>query len=213
MRSAILLVAVVATLAVLTRGLEHAGTSAFILQHDWIKSYMLYLYFSANSFADRESVITQAIAEAKEHAKKQSLAREANVQAMKKTKLTSGQMVGRLFKKPTKLAQKMGEARLMLEDMVYRAERKLAEIKRKSHTEVQSAEQRADELANELFHKPGTMLTEEETARMYQGSGCVEIREPPKCKDPYVFAVCTIDGSCNNLKTNTLFEASGTDFI
>ena len=214
MQLPILLLTVVATTAVLTQAVPPAGNFDRMLQYLANPSNFFAIFLKhATQFclADRESVITQAIAEAKEHAKKQSLAREANVQAMKTTKLTSGQMVGRLFKKPTKMAQKMGEARLMFEDMVHRAERKMAEIKRKSHAEVQSAEQRADELANELFHKPGTMLTEEETARMLEESGCQEIRERPVCDYPLAWFVRTIDGTCNNVR-NPLFGASATSF-
>ena len=133
------------------------------------------------------------------------------MQAMKNVRLTSGQMVGRLFKKPSKLAQKQGEARLMLEDMVRRAERKLAEAERKSRVGVQSAEARAEELAKELFHKPGSMLSEKETALMAQESGCQQIRKCPVCRDPYVYLIRTIDGTCNNLK-KPLYGASGTAF-
>ena len=160
-------------------------------------------------------MIEQAIAEAKKHAKMQSLSREANLQAMKNgggPRLTSGQVVGRLFKKPTKSATKQGEARLMLEDMVRRAERKLAEAERSSHVGVQSAEARAEELAKELFHKPGTMLTEEEIARMVQESGCADIRPKPRCNaNLYTRFVRTIDGTCNNLQ-NPLYGASETAF-
>ena len=133
------------------------------------------------------------------------------MQAMKNVRLTSGQMVGRLFKKPSKLAQKQGEARLMLEDMVRRAERKLAEAERKSRVGVQSAEARAEELAKELFHKPGSMLSEKEIALMIQESGCQQIRKTPLCCNPYVWYIRTIDGTCNNLK-EPLLGASGTAF-
>ena len=165
------------------------------------------LFFAA---AERESAISQAIADAKAHGKKQSLSRLATAQAQGSSKYTSGQMVGRLFKKPTKQAVKQGEARLMYEDMVYRAERRLAEMNRKS-AQVQSAEARAEELASELFHKPGSQLTEEELARMWQESGCEEIREEPLCNDPARWVFRSIDGTCNNLQ-NPLFGASGTPF-
>ena len=163
--------------------------------------------------ADREALIAEAIAEAKEHGKKESLAREASIQALKngKRRLTSGQMVGRLFKKATKSARLQGEARVMLEDMVYRAEKKLAEAERKAHG-TQGAEARAEELARELFHKPGSMLTEEELNSMIQQTGCVQIRPIPNCNLNILNRIIrTIDGSCNNLN-NPLFGAADTAF-
>ena len=164
-------------------------------------------------FADRDALIAEAIAEAKQHAEEESLAREATLQAMKNGgRLSSSQVVGRLFKKASKSATKQGEARLMLEDMVRRAERKLAEAERNSRVGVQSAEARAEELAKELFHKPGTMLTEEEIARMVQETECVLVRPPPNCNDNLLnFIVRTIDGTCNNLE-NPLYGASDTAF-
>ena len=130
---------------------------------------------------------------------------------MKSGQLSSGQVVGRLFKKPSKLAVKQGEARFMFEDMVHRAERKLAEEQRKSHAQVQSAEARAEELADELFHKPGSKLTEKEIALMFQESGCVTVREEPDCTDPYLWLFRSIDGTCNNLR-EPILGASSTEF-
>ena len=129
---------------------------------------------------------------------------------MQSDQLSSGQMVGKLFKKASKEAVKQGEARLLYEDMVRVAERRLAEINRKSAA-VQSAEARAEELASELFHKPGSQLTEQELARMWQQSGCSDIRKEPDCKFPSVFVFRNIDGTCNNLE-NPLFGASTTPF-
>ncbi len=66
----------------------------------------------------------------------------------------------------------------MFEDIVQRAE--VSEMKRQSHAEVQSAEARAEELASELFHKPGSQLTEEELAQIKKESGCTQ-RETSWC--------------------------------
>ena len=162
-------------------------------------------------FAERKALIAEAIAEAKERGRQQSIAREASIQRMKTAKLTSGQVVGRLFKKSTKSARKQGEARLMLDDMVHRAEKKLAEAER-HNAGIQGAEERAESLAKELFHQPGSMLTSEEIALMTQESGCANIREAPKCfKNLYNIFIRTIDGTCNNFK-NPLFGASETNF-
>ena len=161
---------------------------------------------------EREALIAEAIAEGKEHGRQQSLAREASIQRMKTGQLSSGQMVGRLFKKPTKSARKQGEARVMLDDMVRRAEKKIAEAERHSVGTTQGAEEKAEALAKELFHRPGSMLTSDEIARMTQESGCANVREAPKCfQNLYNIFVRTIDGTCNNFK-NPLFGASETKF-
>ena len=162
-------------------------------------------------FADRDAVIAQAIAEAKEYGRQQSIAREVSIQSMKNGRLTSGQMVGRLFKKATKSARQQGEARVMFEDMVHRAERKLAEAERKT-LGTQSAEDRVEELAKELFHRPGSMLTNEELTLMNQEAGCSNIRPIPVCRYPIAWLYRSIDGTCNNLQ-NPLFGASETPFI
>ena len=95
--------------------------------------------------------------------------------------------------------------------MVRKAERRLSELKRKSSAAVQSAEAKAEELAEELFHKPGSFLSKEELAHLWQESGCAEVREAPDCNFPTVNLFRTIDGTCNNLE-NPLFGASGTPF-
>ena len=129
---------------------------------------------------------------------------------MKNGRLNSGQVVGRLFKKATKSARQQGEARVMFEDMVYRAERKLAEAERKAVGD-QNSEEKAEALAKELFHKPGSMLTAEELAHMNQETNCSNIRPIPSCFDPITWVYRTIDGTCNNLK-KPLFGASDTAF-
>ena len=70
--------------------------------------------------------------------------------------------------------------------MVHKTERKLAELKRKSHASVQSAEARVEELAEELFHKLRGLLTKEEITHLSQESSCLEVREPSICQFPTV---------------------------
>ena len=107
---------------------------------------------------------------------------------------------------------KVGKAQLLYEDMVRRAEKKLSQLKRISHAgKVQSPEAKAEELAQELFHRPGSMLSSDEIAHMWIESGCQELREEPDCNFPTVNLFRTIDGTCNNLE-NPLLGASGTAF-
>ena len=100
----------------------------------------------------------------------------------------------------SKEARRQGEARQLLDNMVRKAERKLAELQRKSHAETQSAEARAEELASELFHQPGSMLTEDEISHMMVESDCVPREaEAPMCFTPTFMKYRTISGVCNNL--------------
>ena len=136
----------------------------------------------------------------------------AKLQSDRKRKLTSTQLLARFFKKGSEKALKTGKAQVLYEDMVRRAEKKLSQLKRTSHaTKMQSAEAKAKELAEELFHRPGSMLTSDEIAHMWIESGCQELREEPDCNFPTVNIFRTIDGTCNNLE-NPLFGASGTAF-
>ena len=146
--------------------------------------------------------------EAKVHAKEREEARKAKTQTASsgRVKVTS-----KHFKQTSKEAQRQGNARELLEDMVHRAEMKLAELQRKSHAEVQSAQARAEELATELFHRPGSMLTKKEIARMMIESSCTA-REAPKCFTPTSQRFRTIDGTCNNLQ-NPFFGAADTALV
>ena len=98
----------------------------------------------------------------------------------------------------------------MLDDMVRRAERKLAEAERQN-AGVQTAEEKAESLAKDLFHRPGSMLTSEEIALMTQESECGSIRETPVCPFPLTYVFRRIDGTCNN-QDNPISGASNTPF-
>ena len=129
-----------------------------------------------------------------------------------KKPVTASDLLNKGFKKPSARAIKQGKARLLMEDMVHRAERKLEEL-RKTKAATASALERAEMLADELYHKPGTLLTEEETAKMYIESECEEERMFNRsCFDiPTVNTFRTIDGVCNNLE-HPLQGASDTAF-
>ena len=150
----------------------------------------------------------EAIVEAKAHSKKREEMRKAEAQAV-----TAGpvRISSKHFKQASKEALRQGEARERFEDMVRRAERKLAEVERKSHTGVQSAEARAEELATELFHRPGSMLKKEEIARMKTESGCTG-RKKPTCVTSTPQDFRTIDGTCNN-QNNPLLGATDTALV
>ena len=164
-------------------------------------------------FTERKQIIAQAIEEVKAEFKAKEEAKKNRVmtQNEKEGKYTSSQLLAKFFKKPSKKAVKIGHAALRYEKMVKTAERKLYENRRKSQASSQSMAAKAESLAQELFHKPGSLLDSKEIAHMWQEAGCLELREPPSCRFPTVNQFRTIDGTCNNLE-NPLFGASGTDF-
>ena len=125
---------------------------------------------------------------------------------------TSMDFLTRAFKKPSKLALKQGKARLLLEDMVKRAERKIEELKR-SQVKSMSTEEKAEQLAEELYHKPGSLLTKDEIAKILIDSECREAIVVPRraCRRTNIGRFRTITGVCNNLRDPTQ-GAAGTAF-
>ena len=149
----------------------------------------------------------EAISEAKLSAQLQ----EESIQALKSKPITFQAVLNRGFKKPSVIAMQQGKARLMMEDMINRAERKLEEMKRKNMAATASDEEKAEVLADELYHRPGTLLSEEEIAKMYLESECVDKRRlEVSCNSiPTVNLFRQIDGTCNNIE-NPLQGASDT---
>ena len=149
--------------------------------------------------------------------KQLAMERQISRTAQTQTASTGRERVSsRHYKHITKEARRQGEARELLEGMVRRAERKLLEEQKKSHAaQVQSAEARAEELATELFHRPGSLLTEEEVAIMVEESGCIprrEFEEVVNCFTPTFTRYRRIDGTCNNLD-NPFLGAADTALV
>ena len=145
------------------------------------------------------------------NAKEEARKNRVQTQNEKEGKYTSSQLLAKFFKKPSEAALKQGKAALKYERMVRTAEKKLYEKRRSGLASSQGLAAKAEALAEELFHKPGALLTSDELAHMWQEAECLEVREPPNCFFPTVNQFRTIDGTCNNLK-NPLFGASGTPF-
>ena len=149
----------------------------------------------------------ESISEAKLSAQLQ----EESIQAIKSKPISFQSVLNRGFKKPSVIAIQQGKARLMMEDMINRAERKLEEMKRKNQAATASDEEKAEILADELYHRPGTLLSEEEIAKMYLESECIDKRRlEVSCNSiPTVNLFRQIDGTCNNIE-NPLQGASDT---
>ena len=172
----------------------------------------LYELFLFLFHTERRVIIQEAITEAKEHAMEKEHARKVKAQTASSG---HGRISSKHYKQMTKEARRQGEARELLEGMVRKAERKLAEQQKQSHAQVQSAEERAEELATELFHKPGSLLTEEEVSYMVEESGCiesVEFEELLNCFTSTFQIYRTIDGTCNNLE-NPFLGAADTALV
>ena len=161
---------------------------------------------------DRQQIIAEAVVEAHAH----TAARVDNNKVVAQTlhegkkKYTTSQLY-KHFKRGSKKAIKIGTAQLQYEDMVKRAERKLSEKMRASMASTQTKKEKATAIAKELFHRPGSMLTQQELVHMWQESGCEDERMAPNCTFPTVLQFRTLDGTCNNLQ-KPLFGASRTNF-
>ena len=157
--------------------------------------------------AERQAIVQEAITAAKAHATEKQNERKAKAQVASHGPV---RITSKHYKQNTKEARRQGEARQLFENMVHRAERQLAQVQRKSQAGVQSAEARAEELATDLFHRPGSLLNEEELTHMMIESGCLE-REDVElmCFTPFNSRFRSINGTCNNLE-NPLLGAADT---
>ena len=93
-----------------------------------------------------------------------------------------------------------------------RAEKKILKFQQAA-VQASDTEARAEFLAKELLHTPGSVLSEEETAQIYQESNCENLRTEPDvdCSDPTVRRYRTANGVCNNLE-NPLFGSAERKF-
>ena len=113
----------------------------------------------------------------------------------------SAELLAKFFRRASPRSMEMAKARLTMETAVQKAEQMLLEKKRANMAHVASMDEQAEVLAQELYHTPGSLLSEKEFAHIYeelQGE-CEDIREDIDCDTiAFVDSIRTHDGSCNN---------------
>ena len=156
----------------------------------------------------REELVAEAIQEV-QHGVSYSTSAAAGALSEPKT---SAQLLN-AFKRASMESLEEGNKQLMFEEMVKKAGRKILENKQKAKSGLKNgAETRAEGLARELFHKPGSILNKDEIARILQESGCTEVTtQAPDCSDAKTQQFRTVTGVCNNLQ-NPLFGAAHMPF-
>lgn len=109
---------------------------------------------------------------------------------------TSDQLL-RAFKHASKEAILQGKARVKFEKMIHVAEKNIIENERKK-IESNNLVAKAEGIAKELIHRPGTVLNSQEIARIYQQSECDQ--HMPDCSSQEMTTFRTPTGVCNNLQ-------------
>ena len=140
----------------------------------------------------------QAVKEAKQSIKANL---DENVQAQAETKDVSAQLLAKFFRKASARSMEMAKARLTMEAAVKKAEHILLEKKRTNMARVASVEEQAEALAEELYHRPGSLLSKDELAHIYSEleGMCEDVREDIDCDTvPFADSIRAFDGSCNN---------------
>lgn len=149
---------------------------------------------STLSHSEREALIDAAIAETKGHFEKL----EAQFTVPKDAAFYATESRPDFFNRGSKESLMQGKGRLEFEDMIRKAELKLLQHERKHNANIH---EKAAELAKELFHKPGSLLTEEELVKIYGSGSCRTLpnTNSASCTFPTVNFFRTFDGTCNNM--------------
>lgn len=141
-------------------------------------------------YIERATLIDEAVTEVIEE--------YSHVQTQSEDDLTMVQKKFHAFKLSPESAQAQGQARFKFEKMVEKAEKKIIENHRKALG--QDVRKLTESYAEELFRKPGSLLTSVEVQQLYIYSGCSDYSADTYIDD------CEVnlnwrrnDGTCNNL--------------
>ena len=174
---------------------KHSCVMHHVLLHHFITCVCLMA-------AERMDATVQAVKEAKIDMAKLN----ENIKAQLENSDMSAELISKFFRKVSPRSMEMAKGRLTIEAAVRKAEHILLENKHTNMGRVASVDDRAEVLAQELFHKPGSLLSEEELAHIHQEveSQCEDVREELDCDTiAFVDSIRTADGSCNNLEKPT----------
>lgn len=107
------------------------------------------------------------------------------------------------------VANDQGNARLKFENAVKLAERKILAGKQQLYR-YKGPQAKLEELAKELLHTPGTILTDDELTFVYEQSGCTQFPTDARtsCSRAEAWMYRSATGVCNNLQA-PLFGKSG----
>ncbi len=166
--------------------------------------YQLLLLPILTNALDREQLIGAAIEHVKLSAKE-----EKNSASEEKHGATTSNDLLHAFKRASERTIEQGKARIMFERLIHRAERSILENERLDMEDA-SNRAKAEEIAKILVNKPGSVLTKDEVARIYQVEKCPE-PPPVDCSDTSMQTMRSVTGVCNNIEKQFL-GSSGTPF-
>jgi peroxidase len=148
---------------------------------------------------ERWDATLQGIAHAEEYIKNMDKSAHATA-----TKQTAASLLKKFFRRASAKSVAIGKARIKMERAVKHAERVLLDKKRVEIARTASKEDLAEVIAEELYHKPGTILNKKELAHIYSESKCEELRPEINCLSIATsFSRRQISGVCNNLEHPT----------
>lgn len=155
--------------------------------------------------AERKEAAVQGVEEAKQNMIEMTKKRAEKARTQSGKKDVSAENLARFFRAASPRSVKLGKARLTIEDAVRRAERILLDKKLVQMAASASMEEKAEILAQEIFHTTGSLLTKQDLAHIHQAvPECKDERKEFDCESSqFAFALRTPDGTCNNLDKPT----------
>ena len=156
------------------------------------------IIFSTNAL-NREELINAAI---------EAVNQESSPSKESHDGTTSGDLL-HAFKRASKQAIQQGKARIRFENLVRKAERSILENERLEMKDATNLA-KAEEIAKILVSKPGSVLTKNEIAKIYEEEECPS-HESENCEESSMQTMRSVTGVCNNLE-NPYLGSSGTLF-
>ncbi len=161
--------------------------------------YVLLLLTLSTNALNREELISAAI---------QDVISENSASEESHDGTTSGDLLN-AFKRASEEAIQQGNARIRFENFVRKAERSILENERLEMKDATNLA-KAEEIAKILVSKPGSVLSKDEIAKIYEEEECPS-HESENCEESSMKKMRSVTGVCNNLNKIDL-GSSGTPF-